>query len=180
MVVAAAAGVAAASLLTSTSAVSQTPVPRDELPAQSDELGAQADDPRGGPRWAVRILDRNAGSRCIAAVRTQDGVVGRVDEAGRLIPTPPVRTGSCADPSSEPLQLALARIGGGASGPRSVLVAMADSSVAAVEVVGPDGARSVELDASRSFLVVHEGLAPVGAWVVTVTMNDGTARVYHL
>jgi len=167
--------------MTSTSAVSQTPIPRDELPAQSDELGAQADDPRGGPRWAVRILDRNAGSRCIAAVRMQNGVVGSVDEDGRLVPTPAVRTGSCADPRSEPLQLALARIGGrGASGPRSVLVAIADSSVAAVAVVGPDGARSVKLDASGSFLVVYEGLAAVDSWSVTVTMNDGTSRDYHL
>jgi len=181
MVAAAAAGVAAASVLTSSSAVSQTPVPRDELPAQTDELGAQADDPRGGPRWAVRILDRTAGSRCIAAVRTQDGVVGSVDEAGHLSPTPPVRTGSCADPRSGPLQLALAQIGGaGAMGPRSVLLAIADSSVAAVAVAGPDGSRPVQLDASRSFLVVHEGLAAVGSWSVTITMNDGTSRTYHL
>ncbi len=181
MGVAVAAGVAAASVLTSSSAVSQTPSPRDELPAQTDELGARADDPRGGPRWAVRILDRNAGSRCIAAVRTQDGVVGSAGKDGRVVPTPPVRTGSCADPRSGPLQLALAIIGGrGATGPRSVLLAVADSSVAAVTVDGPDGSRAVQLDASRSFLVVREGLAAAGSWSVTVTMNDGTSRTYHL
>lgn len=181
LVGAALAGVAAASALTSSSAVSQTPVPRDELPAQTDELGAQAADPRGGPPWAVRILDGDAGSRCIAAVRTQDGVAGRVDEAGELVPTPALRAGSCADPRSAPLQLAVARVAGaGASGPRSVLLAVAGPNVTGVLVIGPDGPRAVKLGASRSFLVVHEGLAPPDSWTVTVTLSDGLPRIYHL
>lgn len=180
IVLSAAVGVAAASLLTANTAVSQPPIPRDELAPQTEELGARAADPAGGPSWAVRILDRKGPSRCIAAVRAEDGNVGLADEAGRVRPTPPVRSGSCVDPGEEPLQMALASFAGGPGGPRSVLLAFADASVASAVVVGPDGSKAMTLGASRTFLVVHKGLSAPNEWRINVTLRDGSSRTYHL
>jgi hypothetical protein len=178
---AAVAGVGAASLLTGAPAAGRIPVVRDELTALTDELGARAADPAGGPAWAVRVLDRDGPLRCIAAGRVQNGAVGPVDGIGHVLATPAVHEGSCADPAAGPLQVALARFAATtATGPRSVLLAIADASVAAVQVLGPDGPLAVALDASRTFVVVHDGLAAEGAWTVTVTLRDGSLRVYRL
>ncbi|MEA2190554.1 MAG: hypothetical protein QOI73_675 [Solirubrobacteraceae bacterium] len=178
---AALAGVGAASLLTGAPAAGRIPVVRDELTALTDELGALAPDHDGGPPWAVRVLDRDGPLRCIAAVRVQDGAVGPVADGRHVVATPAVHTGSCADPAAEPLQVALARFAATATtGPRSVLLAIADASVATVRVLGPDGLAPVALDASRTFVVVHDGLAAEGAWTVTVTLRDGGLRSYRL
>jgi hypothetical protein len=181
LVVAVVAGVAAGSVVSAGTAAEQPSAGRDELPAGKIETGARVADPRGGRPWAVRIFDGDRSPRCIAVGRTDGQAFGPADASGAIHDTGAVASGSCADPSEEPLQLARASFADSAgSGPRSVLFGVADASVATVAVVAAAGRRPVRLDASRTFLVVSVGLQRAGSTTVEVRLSDGTLRTYQL
>jgi len=57
-----------------------------------------------------------------------------------------------------------------------VLFGVAGPSVAGIAVSGPRGRAQADLDARRTFAVVHEGLSDDGAWSVVVTLSDGSTR----
>jgi hypothetical protein len=175
------AGVASASLVSPGSAAEPLPGGRDELPSDSVETGTPVPDPRGGHPWAVRIFDGDSASRCIVVGRTNGAAFGPVDTSGDIVDTGAVASGSCADPADEPVQLGLARFTDTAGvGSRSVLFGLADPSVQRVEITEAGRQRFVALDASRTFVVVGEGLAEEGASTITVTLRDGTSRTYRL
>jgi hypothetical protein len=178
---AAAAGVASASVVTAGAPAGLPPLGRDPARAVSQALGAPVADPRRGPPWAVRILADPAGSRCIEVGRVAGAAFGPADAAGRVVDTAPLVTGSCTDPGREPLQVALAQYADAAGdGPRSVLFGVADASVASVQIVSAQGTRKVALDASRTFVVIRDGLSGEGSWSVVVTLRDATSRTYRL
>ncbi len=180
-VLAVVAGVASASIVSPGTASEPPPPARDELPAGSVRTGAPVADPRGGPPWAVRVLDAETSSRCIVVGRVEGGAFGPVDASGEVRDTGLVRRGSCADPAGEPLQVALARYAyTGGTGPRSVLFGVVSADVASVEVVAPGFSGPVAVDADRTFLVVSEGLTYGGECTIKVTFTDGTARSYDL
>jgi hypothetical protein len=180
MLLAVVGGVAGASVV-SGAVDANTPgdAPLEEM-AVSDVRGAPTADPRGGPPWAVRILDGDSDRRCITVGRTDGRSFGPVDANGRVVDTDAVITGACADPAADPLQLAVAGYGdSGGQGPRSVLFGMVAANVKSVLVTGPSGPRLANLDGDRTFLIVAEGDLPATVWTVTVTLADGTIRVYH-
>jgi hypothetical protein len=180
VVLAVVAGIASASLVSPGTAAEPLLV-RDELPAGSVETGSPLADPRGGPSWAVRVLDGETSMRCIVAGRVQGSAFGPVDAKGRVQDSGTVTRGSCADPQAEPLQIALARYPQTAgTGARSVLFGVASAEVKSVEVVTPGVQGPVTLDAARTFLVVSEGLTSPGESTVEVTLTDGTTRSYRL
>jgi hypothetical protein len=178
---AAAAGVASASIVTAGAPADLPPLGQEPALAVRDALGAPVADPRGGPPWAVRILDDATGSRCIEVGRVAGTAFGPADAAGRVLDTAPLVTGSCTDRGREPLQVALAQYAATAGdGARSVLFGIADASVAAVEIVTAKSTRKVVLDGSRTFVVIRDGLSGEGSWKVVVTLNDATSRTYRL
>jgi hypothetical protein len=151
-----------------------------EETAVSDVRGAPTADPRGGPPWAVRILDGDSDRRCITVGRTDGRRFGPVDADGRVVDTDAVITGACADPAADPLQLAVAGYGdSGGQGPRSVLFGIAAANIRSILVTGPSGPKLVTPDADRTFAIVAEGDLPATVWTVTVTLVDGAIRVYH-
>jgi hypothetical protein len=173
-------GVASASVVTG--AVDGN-TPGDNTPeetAVSDVRGVATADPRGGPPWAVRILDGDSDRRCITVGRTDGRRFGPVDAHGRIIDTGAVINGACADPAADPLQLAVAGYGdSGGQGPRAVLFGIVAANVKSLLVAGPGGTRIVSPDSERTFAIVAEGDLPATVWTVTATLADGTARVYH-
>lgn len=180
VVLAAVAGVASASVMTS--ADPTTPVdggPSPEQYAVSDARGEAVADPRGGPPWAVRILADGGHRRCITVGRTDGKAFGRLDESGRVVDVPPLLSGDCGDPAAQPLQLAISNY---AATPgqeaRSVLFGVVAPDVAQVSVVAPDGPRAVTVDRARTFAVVYEGISPITGWSVTVTSRDGSVHTY--
>jgi hypothetical protein len=180
LVLAIVAGIASASVVSSGTASEPLPA-RDELPAGSVETGAPNADPRGGPPWAVRVLDGDTSTRCIMAGRVEGNAFGPLDRSGHVADSGAVPRGSCADPADGPLQVALARYADTAgTGARSVLFGVASANVTSVAVDAPGVTGPVTLDATRTFLVVSEGLTPPDACNVEVTLTDGTTRSYRL
>jgi hypothetical protein len=179
MLVAAVAGIASASLVTAGTAAEQPAGGRYELPAGDVRTGDSVADPRGGPPWAVRILDADTSSRCIVAGRTDGQAFGPADATGRLHERGAVTAGSCLDPAAGPVQAAVMRLVDSAgAGPRSVLFGVAGPDVTRVDVVAPGAKGPVTLDAARTFIVVSEGLTVRGASTVEVTLSDGSTRSY--
>jgi len=175
------AGVASASLVSLGSAAEPLAEGRWELEPGDVKAGAPVADPAGGPGWAVRIFDANTSSRCIVASRTDGTSFGPVDAEGRVHDTGPVASGSCADPTAEPLQLGVLRVAdSGGAGPRTVLFGLADDSVERVEVLTEGGRKRVALDAARTFVVVSEGMSRNATSTVAVTLSDGTSRTYEI
>jgi hypothetical protein len=176
-----AAGVGSASLVSPGTASEQPVNGRDELPAGDVQTGDPVPDPHGGPPWAVRILDGETSERCIVAGRTDGSAFGPVDAAGEIHERGAVASGSCADPAQEAVQVAVMRYADTAgTGPRSVLYGVAAPNVTSVEVEAPGTSGSVTLDSKRTFLVVSDGLSEHGAWSVEVVLSDGTMRSYQL
>jgi hypothetical protein len=181
VLVAVAAGVASASLVTPGTASEPLPGGRDELPAGTIQRGDPVADPRGGQPWAVRVYDGDSAWRCIVAGRTDGDAFGPVDASGEIHDTGAVSSGSCADPGDEPLQLGLARFADSAgTGPRSVLFGIAATNVARVELVEAGARRPVALDDLRTFAIVSAGLAEQGAAEIVITLRDGSLRTYRL
>jgi hypothetical protein len=176
---AAAGGIASASVV--------TPDPPSDEPGHdpavpgSDRIGEPiADAGHNGPPWAVRTYLSQGGRRCIAVGRTDGPSFGSVDQAGKVHDLA-VDGGNCADPPGEPLQVALAEYAdAGGTGPRSVLFAVADATVTAVDVSTPDGPQPAKIDRWRTLVVVRDGLSPEGIWTVVATLTDGTSRTYRL
>jgi hypothetical protein len=181
VLLAAAAGIASASLVSPGSAAEQPAGGRDELPAQSIRTGAGVADPRGGPSWAVRVYDGDSALRCIVAGRTDGTAFGPVDAAGRVRDTGAVASGSCADPLEEPLQLGLADYEDTAgTGPRRVLFGIAAADVTRVVLVAAGVRRSIALDARRTFVVPSDERSDLEDVTVTITLSDGSLRAYRL
>ncbi len=181
LMVAVVAGVAAASVVSPTTAAEQPAAGRDELPAGSIDTGAPAGDPRGGPPWAVRIYDAQSSRRCIVAGRTDATAFGPVDAKGEVHDTGAVTSGSCANPLEDPRQVAVARYAdSGGDGPRSVLFGIVDAAVEPSTSIAPGVDGPVAVDADRTFIVVREGLWPAGAVNVTFTLSDGSTRSYRM
>jgi hypothetical protein len=179
--VAVVAGIAAASVVSPTTAAEQPAAGRDELPAGSIDTGAPAGDPRGGPPWAVRIYDAQSSRRCIVAGRTDATAFGPIDAKGEIYDTGAVTSGSCANPLEDPRQVAVARYAdSGGDGPRTVLYGIVDATVKTVDVDAPGVDGPVAVDADRTFIVVREGLWPDGSVNVTFTLSDGSTRSYRL
>jgi hypothetical protein len=180
MLLAVVGGVAGASVVSGAVDANTPGEPTPVETAASDDRGASTADPRGGPPWAVRILDGDSDRRCITVGRTDGRAFGPVDANGRVIDTDAVITGACADPAADPLQLAVAGYGdSGGQGPRSVLFGIVAANVRSVLVTGPGGPGRVSPDGDRTFVIVAEGDLPATVWTVTVTLADGTSRVYH-
>jgi hypothetical protein len=181
MVLAVIGGVASASVVTDGAGAGPANGPvQPEEQAVSETRGSPVADPRGGPPWAVRVLDGDSDRRCIMVGRTDGRAFGPVDADGRVVETEAIIRGSCADPAADPLQLAIAMYPASAGqGARTVLFAIADAAVESVRVVGPDGPRATKLDAARTLAAVYDGLAPSGSWTVTATLRDGSTRVYR-
>lgn len=174
------AGIASASLV-SPGAASEPLLARDELPAGSVEDGDPVADPLGGPPWAVRVLDGNTSVRCIVAGRVEGTAFGPVDASGHVEDSGVVPRGSCDDPQAGPAQVVLARYAGTTATPsRSVLFGIVSADVTSVEAIAPGATGPVQVDAARTFIVVSDGLTPVGECTVEVTLTDGTTRSYRL
>lgn len=180
MLITMAAGVASASAVSGVSAEQSMPDVGGPLGALAP-IGETVPDPRGGPPWAVRVSTTPAGQRCVAVGRTDGRAFGPVDAAGQILHAEPSFSGSCADPGSGPLQVALARYADtGGAGPRSVLFGVADARVVSVAVTQPTGIEPITPDRYRTFVVVREEMARDQAWTVVATLTDGTQRVYPL
>jgi hypothetical protein len=173
-------GVASASVVTGATGGGAPGDVTPEETAVSDVRGVATADPRGGPPWAVRVLDGDSDRRCITVGRTDGRRFGPADASGRIIDTDAIITGACADPATDPLQLAVAGYGdSGGQGPRSVLFGIAAANVRSVLVTGPGGSRLVSPDGERTFVLVAEGDLPATVWTVTATLSDATTRTYH-
>ena len=180
MLITMAAGIASASVVGGVSAEPSMPYAVEPLAAVG-QVGETVSDPRGGPPWAVRVTPTAAGERCIAVGRTDGRAFGPVDATGQILDAGPSFSGSCADPGSDPLQVALARyVDTAGTGPRSVLFGVADASVASIAVTQPSGIEPVTPDRYRTFVVVREDLARDEPWRVIATLTDGTQHVYPL
>lgn len=181
MVLATVAGVASASMVSLGSAAEQPPDQRDAQPAGSVTTGSTVADTHGGPPWAVRIFDGDTAYRCILAARTDGKAFGPVDADGRIQDIGAIPSGSCGDPSAEPLQTAVIRYADSdGTGARSVLFGVADASVKSITVVSTGFDGDVTPDASGTFAVVTDGLAPQGSWTIAATLADGTVHTYRL
>ena len=176
--VAAALGVAGASVVTAGRAAD--PAPGGGPIVGAVQRGSVAADPAGGPPWAVRTYETQAGLQCAAAARTDGTAFGPADRAGRVRDVDPALMGSCDDPA-EPLLLVLAQYADApGAGARSVLFGVAGANVA--RILADDGSgrpRALAPDAARTFLLVREGLSATGSWTVAATLRDGSTRDYR-
>lgn len=137
-------------------------------------------DPDGGPDWAVRLYESEAGAACVELGRTRGGRFGRLDADGRLQPLPLRGAGACANLAVDPLVLAVDRVAArGAQPARTILFGRAGARVVAVRVrrAGAVPARPA-LGSGGGFLLPLAGLLAPSQLPVSVTLSDGRVVAY--
>lgn len=181
ILLAGAAGVASASAFRIGAYQPPTEDPAEPGGAPLGQLGESVPDPRGGPRWAVRITPTPLGRRCVTVGRTDGAAFGPVNAAGVILDTGPSFSGSCAQPGDEPVQVAVARYPGtAASSARTVLFGVAEAEVTSITVTHAGATTPVVPDGYGTFLLVRDGEPDDELWAVTVTLTDGTEDSYLL